>query len=40
MGVWQGDGFSPLLVNLAIEEALQEVRKTEEGIIIETKINV
>lgn len=39
-GVRQGDGVSPLLFNLALEEALQEVRQTEAGITIGTKINV
>lgn len=39
-GVRQGDGLSPLLFNIAIEDALQMTRQTNLGIKVGSNINV
>ena len=39
-GVRQGDGLSPILFNIAIEEALEKVAEMDLGIKTGTKINV
>lgn len=39
-GVRQGDGISPILFNIALEEALQKVKSSEVGIKIGKKINI
>jgi len=39
-GVRQGDGLSPILFNLALETALQQVKKSDVGIKIGKTINI
>lgn len=39
-GVKQGDRISPLLFNVMLQEALEEVGEEDQGISIGTKINV
>ena len=39
-GVRQGDGLSPILFNMAIEEALRKVSEMDQGVEIGTKINI
>ncbi|KAI5707898.1 hypothetical protein M8J77_012165 [Diaphorina citri] len=39
-GVRQGDGLSPIIFNIALEQALEEVNKLDKGIHIGKKINI